>query len=56
VGGAAEVRRALEALRRAAARIGLELNPEKTRVLADRHEFRSIAFDASPVSPSGRAT
>jgi hypothetical protein len=55
-GSGSEVRRALEALRRAAARIGLELNPDKTRLLADRHELRSIALDASRASPSGRAT
>jgi hypothetical protein len=55
-GSVDEVRRALEALQLAAARIGLELNPGKTRVLADRHELRSIALDASRTTPSGRPT
>jgi hypothetical protein len=55
-GSGREVRRALEALRRAAARLGLELHPEKTRLLAGRHELRSIALDASRAAPSGRAT
>ena len=39
-----DVRRALGALDDAVARMGLALHPGKTRVLADRHEARSVAL------------
>jgi hypothetical protein len=42
-GTAADVRRALDALRAAAAGIGLELHDGKTRILADRDELRAFA-------------
>jgi hypothetical protein len=43
-GTRADVRRALGALDDALSRAGLALHPEKTRVLADRHEARSVAL------------
>ena len=43
-GSRAEVRRALRALDDAAARTGLAMHPEKTRVLTDRYEARSVAL------------
>lgn len=43
-GTRAEVRRALGALDDALSRTGLALHPDKTRVLADRHEARSVAL------------
>ena len=45
-GPRADVRRALRALDDAAARTGLSMHPDKTRVLADRHEARSFALGA----------
>ena len=45
-GSSDDVRRALSALDAAAARGGLELHRGKTRVLADRHEARSVALGA----------
>ena len=43
-GSRGDVRHALRALDDAAARMNLALHPEKTRVLADRHEARTIAL------------
>jgi hypothetical protein len=43
-GTRADVRRALGELDDALSRTGLALHPEKTRVLADRHEARSVAL------------
>lgn len=45
-GSSADVLRALSALDADVAQMGLELHPAKTRVLADRHEARSIALGA----------
>ena len=45
-GSGAEVRHALRALDDVAAGMGLALHPEKTRVLADRHEARAVALGA----------
>ncbi len=45
-GSGADVRHALRALDDAAARMGLTLHREKTRVLADRHEARAVALGA----------
>ena len=43
-GSRGDVRRALRALEDAAARTGLAMHPEKTRLLTDRHEARSVAL------------
>jgi hypothetical protein len=43
-GSRADVRRALETLDGVASRMLLALHPAKTRVLADRHEARSVAL------------
>ena len=40
-----DVRRALDAIRRAGAGVGLELHERKTRVLAERNELRAHALD-----------
>jgi hypothetical protein len=41
-GAAEDVRRSLAALAAAAAEMGLDLHPDKTRVLSDRHEARAL--------------
>jgi hypothetical protein len=43
-GSHVDVRQALDTLEGAAARLGLTLHPEKTRLLADRQEARAIAL------------
>jgi Reverse transcriptase (RNA-dependent DNA polymerase) len=45
-GSGADVRHALRALDDVAARMGLALHAEKTRILADRHEARAVALGA----------
>jgi Reverse transcriptase (RNA-dependent DNA polymerase) len=45
-GSRADVDRALRALDVAAARLGLAMHPDKTRILADLHEARSVALGA----------
>jgi hypothetical protein len=45
-GSRADVGRALRALDVAAARVGLAMHPDKTRILADLHETRSVALGA----------
>jgi hypothetical protein len=41
-GDRGEVRRAMAALAPAAAEVGLDLHPDKTRMLADREEARVV--------------